>query len=217
MRGRDSGFEALPRVMTQGRTHSGNDASYRNETAWPPASTRARALQLGRGATGGTLSSRAPSDSAAYSDLVTGSEELAQRALGAEAQWLTYQTTPLASDTRIADSPVLDARITVNRDNGQLVPTLFDVDPAGKAVPISRGFLNLRYRDGLATERAMPVGRPVDVRVTFKNQDWTVKKGHRIALVMESSNSAWALPGEPGLRVEVASRRSVLTLPVAQP
>jgi len=110
---------------------------------------------------------------------------------------------------------VLDARITVNRDNGQLVPTLFDVDPAGRAVPISRGFLNLRYRDGLATERAMPVGRPVDVRVTFKNQDWTVKKGHRIALVMESSNSAWALPGEPGLRVEVASRRSVLTLPVA--
>ena len=32
---------------------------------------------------------------------------------------------------------------------------------------------------------------------------------------MKSSNTAWALPGEPGLRVEVASGRSVLTLPVA--
>ena len=143
-----------------------------------------------------------------------GSEEIAQRALGAEAQWLTYQSAPFATDTRIADAPVLDARITVNRDHGQLVPTLFDVDPAGTAVPISRGFLNLRYRDGLAAERPVPVGEELPVRVTFKNQDWTVSAGHRVALVLASSNSAWAIPDTPGLRVEVASGR--LVLPVAR-
>ena len=110
---------------------------------------------------------------------------------------------------------MLSARISVSRDHGQLVPTLFDVDPAGTAVPISRGFLNLRYRGGLARERAVTVGRPIDVRVTFKNQDWTVQRGHRIALVIASSNSAWAVPDTPGLSVEVDSRRSQLVLPVA--
>ena len=110
---------------------------------------------------------------------------------------------------------MLDARITADRDHGQLVPTLFDVDPAGDAVPITRGFLNLRYRGGLATEQLLPAGEEVPVRVEFKPQDWTVKAGHRIALVLASSNSAWAVPDAPGLRVEVASGRSQLTLPVA--
>jgi len=146
----------MPRVMTQGRTHTGNDATYREESAWPPAGTDRLSLQLGRSATGGTLGPRAANGSAAYTDIVTGSEEVPQRALGAQAQWLTYQTSPLASDTRIADSPVLDARITVNRDGGQLVQTLFDVDPAGKAVPISRGFLNLRCCRWRASRQPAP-------------------------------------------------------------
>ncbi len=215
LRGRDSGIEAMPAVMTQGRTAAGNDAGFRAETAWPPPGTRLRALRLGRAATGGTLGGSGGGPSAAYTDTAPGTEEVPQRALAAEAQWLTYQTAPLARAMRIADAPVLDARIVASRDHGQLVPTLFDVDPAGKAVPISRGFLDLRYRGGLAEERPVPAGRPIDVRVTFKNQDWTVQPGHRIALVIASSNSAWAVPDTPGLSVEVDSRRSQLLLPVA--
>jgi X-Pro dipeptidyl-peptidase len=213
--GKDTGIEAMPAVMTQGRTAAGNDTGFRAESSWPPAGVQRLSLRLGRSATGGTLDARGAGPSAAYTDTLPGSEELPQRALSAEAQWLTYQSAPFAADTRIADAPVLDARITVNRDRGQLVPTLFDVDPAGTAVPISRGFLNLRYRGGLATAQPMPVGVEVPVRVTFKNQDWTVKAGHRIALVLASSNSAWAVPEEPGLQVEVTSRTSRLTLPVA--
>jgi X-Pro dipeptidyl-peptidase len=213
--GKATGIEAMPAVLTQGRTAAGSDAGFRAETSWPPAGTRRVSFRLGRGATGGTLDARGAGPSASYTDAVPGSEELAQRTLAAEAQWLTYHTAPLTTATRIADAPVLEARITVNRDHGQLVPTLFDVDPAGTAVPISRGFLNLRYRGGLATEQPMPVGEEVPVRVTFKNQDWTVQAGHRIALVLASSNSAWAVPDEPGPRVEVASQTSRLILPVA--
>ena len=213
--GRETGIEAMPTVMTQGRTAAADDAGFRAETSWPPAGTEDRVLRLGRGLTGGTLDATGAGSSASYTDRVAGSEELAQRALGTEAQWLTYQTAPLTEDTRIADAPVLDARITADRDHGQLVPTLFDVDPAGDAVPITRGFLNLRYRGGLATEQPLPAGEEVPVRVEFKPQDWTVKAGHRIALVLASSNSAWAVPDAPGLDVEVASGRSQLTLPVA--
>jgi predicted acyl esterase len=73
----------------------------------------------------------------------------------------------------------------------------------------------IRYRGGLAQERTVPVGDPFSAKVTFKNQDWTVQAGHRIALVIASSNSAWAVPDAPGLSVEVDSRRSQLVLPVA--
>ena len=215
LKGEDTGIEAMPAVMTQGRTATSDDAGFRAEASWPPPGTSELALPLGRGATGGTLGGSGAGPSASYTDRVPGSEEVAQRALGAEAQWLTYQSDPLAADTRIVDAPVLDARITVRRDHGQLVPTLFDVDPAGTAVPISRGFLALRYRDGLGAEQPVPIGEAVAVRVTFKPQDWTVEAGHRVALVLQSSNSAWAIPDTPGLAVEVASGSSRLVLPVA--
>jgi predicted acyl esterase len=213
--GRDSGYAALPAVTTQGRDHAGANADFRTEAAWPPPAMRQTVLRLGRGLAGGTLGGRGDGPDAAYTDLAPGSEEVAQRALGAEGQWLTYASEPPAADLRIADAPRLRATITVNRARGQLVPTLFDVSPAGTAVPISRGFLDLRYRNGLDAAEPMPVGVPTPVTVTFKNQDWTVRAGHRIALVLESSNSAWAVPDAPGLRVTVASGSSRLVLPVA--
>jgi X-Pro dipeptidyl-peptidase len=213
--GRESGIEAMPAVMTQGRTAAGDDAGFRAEPSWPPPGTQPLSLPLGRSATAGTLGGSGAGPPASYTDRVPVSEEIAGRALGAEAQWLTYRSEPLAADTRIVDAPVLEARITVSRDHGRLVPTLFDVDPAGTAVPISRGFLNLRYRDGLAGEQPVPVGEEFPIRVTFKNQDWTVKAGHRIALALASSNTAWAIPDTPGLAVEVTSGRSRLVLPIA--
>ena len=77
------------------------------------------------------------------------------------------------------------------------MPTLFDVDPAGTAVPISRGFLNLRYRDGLAAERPLPAGEELPVRVTFKNQDWTVSgRPPRRARARELQQRV----GDPGAR-----------------
>ena len=48
--GRDSGIEQLPAVMTQGRTHAGDDAGFRAETAWPPAGATTLSLRLGRSA-----------------------------------------------------------------------------------------------------------------------------------------------------------------------
>ena len=42
-----------------------------------------------------------------------------------------------------------------------------------------------------------------------------MRQGHRLALVIESSNTAWAVPDAPGFSVEVASGRSRLVLPVA--
>ncbi len=83
--------------------------------------------------------------------------------------------------------------------------------PDAVFLPVLDAFFD-RVLLGRAT--GIPTGRPVDVRVTFKNQDWTLQQGHRIALVMQSSNSAWAVPDTPGLSVQVASGRSRLVLPV---
>ena len=47
----------------------------------------------------------------------------------------------------------------------------------------------------------MPVGEPVPVTVTFKPQDQTFRRGHRIGVIVQSSNTAWAIPDDPGAEV----------------
>ena len=74
-----------------------------------------------------------------------------------------------------------------------------DVAPDGSMRTVERGFLNLDYRDGLETADPAP-GKWVKARVELLPQDFTFPKGHRIGLIVQSSNTVWAVPGVPALR-----------------
>jgi X-Pro dipeptidyl-peptidase len=203
-----------PPVITQGRD-SAAAGGFRTEASWPPAGVREMRLELGRGAEGGTLSPSAPPGHAAYTDLGTTSEEVALRGLDAETTWLAYRSAPLRGDVRIAGTPRLRLVVGTSTDHAHVTPTLVDIAPDGSAKPISRGFLNLRYRAGLEREVPMPTTRPVTATVRFSPQDHTVRAGHRIAVVVAGSNVIWALPDEPaGTRTTVFGG-SALVLPVA--
>ena len=134
---------------------------------------------------------------------------------------LFFGTAELESPVRIFGSPVLDAWVRTPA-GGHLSPVLVDVAPDGSMTTIARGFLNVDYRNGLAS--AEPVdGEWVRARVSFLPQDVTVAPGHRIGLLVQSSNTMWALPGKPGTNnistgpVPEAGLRdgSSLTLPLA--
>jgi X-Pro dipeptidyl-peptidase len=182
--------------------------------SWPPPATGDVELRLGRGAGGGTLGGTGAGDAATYRDPGT-SEEAAAGDPGREGAWLTYRSEPMTGDTRIAGAPALDATVDVDRDHGQLVPTLFDEGPDGALTPITRGFLNLAYRDTWAKGTPMPTGKPVRAAVSLLPQDWIVRTGHRLVLVVASSNTAWAVPDQPGLGVTLAhGGASRLLLPV---
>jgi predicted acyl esterase len=62
-----------------------------------------------------------------------------------------------------------------------------------EACTVSRGFLNARYRDGLAHGRDLVPGATYHARVRFIDNDWVVKKGHRIGVAVMSSNAWWAV------------------------
>ena len=91
---------------------------------------------------------------------------------------------------------------------------LADIAPDGRAKAITRGFLNLRYRDGLRDDEAVPPGQPVSATVTFSPQDHTVAAGHRIGLILAGSNTVWAVPDTPA-GTTVTVRAGSLLLPTA--
>ena len=209
--GEDNGVENTAPVVTQTRTAAGAEPNVRTETSYPPSSTELIDLPLTGGGAG---QGGKPAGERSYTDMGGGTEEEAARQPDLQRQWLTYKTEPLGSDVRLIDSAQLALSIKVNRASGDLVPTLFDVPPTGAPVPITRGFLDLRYRDGLEKAKPVPAGEPVAATVTFKPQDWTVRKGHRIMVILQSSNVGWAVPEQPGLQVKVLEADSKLRIPV---
>ena len=109
---------------------------------------------------------------------------------------LYQESEPLRRDTRIVGRAVLDAVVNISTPGQHLTPILVDVDPAGNLTLVERGFMNTAYRNGLTT--ADPKTGPMQVQVPMLPQDYTFKAGHRIGLILQSSNTAWAVPGAAG-------------------
>ena len=109
---------------------------------------------------------------------------------------LFQESAPLTQDVRIAGSAVLDTYVNALTPGQHLTPILVEVLPSGKLHPVERGFLNLDYSAGLAKADSKAGWRRAVVE--FLPQDYTFKKGSRIGLMLQASNTMWAVPGNPG-------------------
>ena len=226
--GESNGIENEKPVTTLGRNAAGI-TTWQAEAQWPPPTTRDLKLYLGRkfdkvpgvpslgpvGTTGeyGWLSLDHQNTGGGWAHVSPGtiSEEVTlkdplnreirnvngQPVRGHGYYSLFQESAPLAQDVRIAGSALLDTWVNATTPSMHVTPLLVEVKPDGSLVLVERGFLNLDYRNGLAkAESAMGWQH---ARVEFLPQDYTFTKGSRIGLMLQGSNTVWALPGSPGL------------------
>jgi X-Pro dipeptidyl-peptidase len=194
LKGVRNGVESLPVANSLGRTAAG-PATYVSSASWPPAGTSPLTLNLGVGAL--VRGRGTPETTETYFDTATVTEEASLRgARSGMGNWVYHESAPLKTAMRIAGSATLDAVVNVTSGDEQLDPLLVEVTPDGAVSLVERGFLNLEYRNGLA--KADPKAGWLKARVTFLPQDYTFAKGSRIGLVIQSSNTVWAVPGSAG-------------------
>jgi X-Pro dipeptidyl-peptidase len=212
--GVDNGVDTEPPVITEGRSATQKSTGFRTEAAWPPADTRPTRLFL---RPDGTLDRRPETGTASFRDYATSTEERSTRMPAAETDWLFFRGAPLETNTRMTGSARLELSLAVDRDHAHMTPLLVDVAPDGTTKIVSRGFMNLQYRDGLTTAKPLPPGEPVGATVTFKPQDQTFEAGHSIGLLVQGSNTVWAVPDDPGAgyTLRLGRRGSSLVLPLA--
>ena len=196
--GADNGVDTEAPVITEGRSAASGSTGFRTEAAWPPPGTRGTTLRL----TGG-----------AFTDMASTTEEQSTRMPEAETSWLFSTGGPLAATTRMTGAARLRLTLSVDRDHAQLAPLLVDMAPDGTTKTVSRGFLNLQYRNGLTRAEPIPPNEPMRATVTFKPQDQTFEAGHRIGVILQGSNTVWAIPDDPGATYTVT--RSALELPLS--
>ena len=58
------------------------------------------------------------------------------------------------------------------------------------------------------------VVHPVRARVTFKPQDQIFRDGHRVGVLVQASNTIWAVPDDPGATYTLDLARSSLFVPL---
>jgi X-Pro dipeptidyl-peptidase len=212
--GVENGVNTEAPVLTEGRSASQRSTGFRTEAAWPPPGTEASRLFL---SPDGTLSRKAATGRESFTDLGTSTEEESTRIPAAETNWLFFRGAPLTAPVRMTGAARLELSLTVNRDHAHLTPVLVDVAPDGTTKTVTRGFLNLLYRDGLATAKPIPPNEPIRATVTFKPQDQTFEAGHRIGVIVQGSNTVWSIPDDPGASytLNFGKRGSALVLPLS--
>jgi predicted acyl esterase len=85
---------------------------------------------------------------------------------------------PVAHDVWLSGEPVLDVTIDA-MPRANLVATVYDISPDGRAHLISRGAHLVR--DALEQ----------DVSLELYGQDWPIAEGHRIGVKISSADSDW--------------------------
>jgi putative CocE/NonD family hydrolase len=151
---------------------------------------------------------------------------------GTQAAW--FESPTLKRDVRIFGSPTITLWSTVQRSWVTYSVSVVDIDPAhydstGTRHPdqtnallgVTRGWLDSRYRNGLATRQTWKAG-PNGVSIVAKPQDYVFRKGHAIGLLVMDVQTEWVVPkpyddpaGGQGATVTVdTSGKTVLHLPV---
>jgi len=220
----DTGVMDLPRVdsgLNTGRRTQQDD--------WPPAKTGTVDVYLTRelgtleSPPGNELSLREP-DRPVYVD---GEPPLSEPEMFSDApnrgDHLQFRSGPLEEPIRVSGRPLLDIHAVSVNDSTHYTPVLYDQGPDGDIDIITRGFRNALNRNSLYESEPVPTGDPYRVPVEMWDSDWVLKAGHRLGVVIASSNAEWAVSdhGEPNRNRILLYRESdesgtVLRLPVSE-
>jgi X-Pro dipeptidyl-peptidase len=197
--GVDNGIMSEPRVHIQRE-----DNSYRDEADWPAPGTRTAQLELhGRDQSFVDRGRELDTDD----DLITNPD-------AANPNRLAYTTPPLTRDVRISGTPWVNLRMSIdNRDDANLTAVLVDYGP-GAPEMVTRGWLDPQNRDGVDRSKPIRQGKEYDFNWDLQPDDHVFPAGHRIGLVVVSTDHDYTIRPRPGTRLTLDPGRSRIRLPI---
>ncbi|MFJ4618020.1 alpha/beta fold hydrolase [Streptomyces sp. NPDC088812] len=121
-------------------------------------------------------------------------------------QYAAFETAPVREDLRITGSPTVTVHVTSTTDDAVLFAKVYDVGPGGGAQQVLPSQLVQPVRvEGSKTGK--------DVTVTLPAIDHEVEDGHRLRLVLASTDLGYASPAAPA--TYTVSVKGDLTVPTA--
>ncbi|WP_380167804.1 Xaa-Pro dipeptidyl-peptidase [Jannaschia sp. R86511] len=215
--GVDNGIMTEPRAIVQREAAGVGNVTYAD---WPvPGSADVRLSLNATSATapGGLGSTRARSVEQSFTDdgrnrngtsLIAGPDTADDNRLG-------YTTDPLSAPVHLSGTPSVDLFGSVDNDDAaNLTAYLVDYSPTGAATMVTRGWMDVQNRQSRGWTSAVTPGRDYRLRWDLHPDDYVFAPGHRVGLVVFSTDRDFTLRPDPGTRLSLQPGSSTLTLPV---
>jgi X-Pro dipeptidyl-peptidase len=128
---------------------------------------------------------------------------------------LAYLSEPLAGPTHLSGTPSVSLRASVdNRYAANLTAVLVDYGPDGSRTMVTRGWTDVQNRTGVDRGTPITQGREYTFTWPLEPDDYVFPAGHRIGLVVVSTDMHFTLRPLPGTQLTVNPGKSSVTLPV---
>ena len=198
------------------------DGKYVRESDWPARGTSAVQLRLSAdGSTApGELSTRRPRARQPEQSFVDRGRELdtddvlIQNPDTPHPNRLVYRTAALRNDVRISGTPRVQLQMSIeNRNAANLTAVLVDYSSSAP-VMVTRGWLDPQNRRSLTHSEAIEQGREYRFKWDLQPDDYVFKAGHRIGLVVVSTDYDYTIRPLPGTRLTLDPDDSKIRLPV---
>jgi X-Pro dipeptidyl-peptidase len=201
------------------------DGTYVHEADWPLPGSRDARLDLSADSSTapGELSTRSRGRSRDQSFVDRGREldtddVLIQSPDSAHPNRLIYLSPNLRRDVRISGTPRVSLRMSIdNRTAANLTAVLVDYGPEGSSeapLMVTRGWMDPQNRHSLWRSERVREGREYGFRWDLQPDDYLFRAGHRIGLVVVSTDFDYTLRPLPGTRLTLDPDDSEVTLPV---
>ena len=128
---------------------------------------------------------------------------------------LAYTGPALTSATRVSGTVRLNLNLSVdNRRDANVTGLLVDYAPGGAATIVSRGWIDPQNRSSIVRSKPLVQHTRYALRFGMQPKDYVFAAGHRIGLVVVSTDYDYTLRPSPGTKLSLDPRASTITLPI---
>lgn len=209
----DNGVEQEPKATIQRE-----DESWSEEPDWPAVeATEATLYPWPGGERKGALDPRdrvpgTPSVERLTDDATKRLEQLVD--LPRSGNRLAYASVPAREALRLSGTPRADLRVVFDRPAANLTVALVDRAPDGTSTVITRGWTDPQNRGDPAVTEPVEPGEPYRIEVRMQPDDYVLPAGHRLELVVASSDHDYTLRPRPGAGLAIDLGGTAAKLPV---
>jgi X-Pro dipeptidyl-peptidase len=213
--GVDNGIMSEPRADIQRP-----DGTYEKYADWPVPGSRDTTLRLSspNATDPGGLARRGGGPRQSFVDsgrTLDTDESLLPNPDTANPNRLAYLSAPLSGPAHLSGTPTVSLRASVdNRYAANLTAVLVDYAPDGTATMVTRGWTDVQNRNGVNRSTPIVQGREYTFTWPLEPDDHVFPAGHRIGLVVVSTDMHFTLRPLPGTQLTVNPGKSSVTLPV---
>jgi X-Pro dipeptidyl-peptidase len=203
------------------------DGSYEQYADWPVPGARNARLHLGatRAAEPGTLAKRpqtqGPRPRQSFVDngrALNTDADLLPAPDTAHPNRLAYLSPPLRRAAHLSGTPEVSLRASVdNRYAANLTAVVVDYGPVGSTTPpvmVTRGWTDVQNRRRIDRSTPIQQGREYTFTWELEPDDYIFPAGHRIGVVVVSTDQQFTVRPDPGTELTIVPSRSSMTLPV---